>query len=192
MNLEESFINHCRNGDMISMKQIYLDNAISINIIEDSFLLAYDLGYLDIVLWLYSLKILDFNMIKDKLIELYEKYNKERGTLNDMWMATFVVAIGFRLGKSFFKDSVWDNSEKCICNHYEKCFCGLGGINYKNYKGAVIRMLSVVSTINTQRNPRKMIGDIDFYNVEKNNNILRSIVLEKNINNDSIKRYKQI
>jgi hypothetical protein len=90
---------------MISMKQIYLDNAISINIIEDSFLLAYDLGYLDIVLWLYSLKILDFNMIKDKLIELYQKYNKEQGTLNDMWMATFVVAIGFRLGKSFFKQN---------------------------------------------------------------------------------------
>ena len=184
MNLEESFINHCRNGDIVSMKQIYLYNAISINIIEDSFLLAYDLGYLDIVLWLYSLKILDFNMIKDKLIEIYEKYNKERGTLNDMWMATFVVAIGFRLGKSFFKDSVWENSEKCICNHYEKCFCGLDDINYKNYKGGVIRILNVISTINTQRNPRKTPD-----NVEKNNNILRSLVLEKNSNNDSIKRY---
>ena len=67
MNLEESFIKHCENGDIVSMKQIYLDNDISINSIEDSLLLAYDLGYLDIVLWLYSLKILDFNTIKDKL-----------------------------------------------------------------------------------------------------------------------------
>jgi hypothetical protein len=182
MNLEETFINHCKNGDIVSMKQIYLDNAISINVIEDSFLIAYDLGYLDIVLWLYSLKILDFNMIKERLIEIYQKYNKEHGTLNDMWMATFLVAIGFRLGQSFFKDSVWDTSEKCICNHNEKCFCGL-----KNYKGCVIRMLGVISTINTQRNLRKTIIE----NTEKDNNILRSILLEKNITNNSIKRYKQ-
>jgi hypothetical protein len=35
MNLEESFIKHCENGDIVSMKQIYLDNDISINSIED-------------------------------------------------------------------------------------------------------------------------------------------------------------
>jgi hypothetical protein len=113
MNLEETFINSCRNGDIVSMKQIYLDNEISINIIENSFLLAYDFGYLDIVLWLYSLQRLDFTMIKEQLIEIYQKYNKELGTLNDMWMATFLIAIGFRISKSLLKDSVWDNSEKC-------------------------------------------------------------------------------
>jgi hypothetical protein len=79
-----------------------------------------------------------------------------------------------------------------ICNHNEKCFCVLGGISYKNYKGGVIRMLNVISNINTQRNLRKPIDSPDFYNVEKNNNILRSILLEKNTTNNSIKRYREV
>jgi len=67
MNLEESFIKHVESGDIVSMKKIYLDNDISINIVEDSLLLAYDLGYLDI------------NTIKDKLINIYQNTIKNMG-----------------------------------------------------------------------------------------------------------------
>ena len=176
MNLEETFIKHCQNGDISSMKKIYRNNDISIDSIEDSFLVAYDLGYLDIVLWFYSLKIIDFKIINDRLIEIYQKYNKEHGTLNDMLMATFVIAIGCRnngLGDSFsdtmWKNFVWEYRNTCICNPNDICFCD-------NYKGNIIKMINILLMINAR----------DLFD---NRDILRCLVLKKYINNNSIKRY---
>lgn len=189
MNLEEIFIKHCKNGDISSMKKIYLENEISIDIIEDSFLVAYNLGYLDIVLWFYSLKIIDFKIIKDNLIEIYQKYNKEHGTLNDMLMATFVMAIGCHnnsLGYSFsdtmWKKFVWEYSNICICNPSDICFCD-------NYKGNIIKMINILLMINGSINLRKTINKKELCDLFDNRDFIRRLVLEKNINNNSIKRY---
>jgi hypothetical protein len=189
MNLEDSFIKHCQNGDISSMKKIYLNNDISIDSIEDSFLLAYDLGYLDIVLWFYSLQIIDFKTIKDRLIEIYQKYNKEHGTLNDMLMATFVMAIGCHnngLGDSFsntmWHKFVWEYRNTCICNPSDNCFCD-------NYKGNIKKMINILLMINGSINLRKTTNKKNLCDLFDNRNILRRLVLEKDINNNSIKRY---
>ncbi len=189
MNLEEIFIKHCQNGDIYSMKKIYLDNDISIDCIENSFLIAYDLGYLDIVLWFYSLKIIDFKIIKDRLIEIYQKYNKEHGTLNDMLMATFVIAIGCHnngLGDSFsftmWQKFVWEYRKICICNPSDNCFCD-------NYKGNIKKMLNILLMINASINLRKTTNKKNLCDSFNNRDILHFLVLEKDTNNNSIKRY---
>jgi len=189
MNLEKTFIKHCQNGDISSMKKIYLNNDISIDSIEDSFLLAYDLGYLDIVLWFYSLQIIDFKTIKDRLIEIYQKYNKEHGTLNDMLMATFVMAIGCHnngLGDSFsntmWHKFVWEYRNTCICNPSDNCFCD-------NHKGNIKKMINILLMINGSINLRKTTNKKNLYDLFDNRNILHRLVLEKDISNNSIKRY---
>ena len=64
-------------------------------------------------------------------------------------MATFVMAIGYRLSYSFSKESLWENSTICICNPNDKCFCRL---NSMYYEGCVIRMINVLAKINAHRN----------------------------------------
>jgi hypothetical protein len=108
-----------------------------------------------------------------------------------MLMATFVIAIGCHnngLGDSFsftmWQKFVWEyrNICICICNPSDICFCD-------NYKGNIKKMLNILLMINASINLSNTTNKKNLCDSFNNRDILRFLVLEKDTNNNSIKRY---